>query len=104
MTKTPPLLPPNGRMVTNGELYQALFQMDQRLGERDTALLTLIGGVRTDFSIHTQDGHPWNQAAEVTQAKAQVDMRKMGVIGALLGLGSACIAFVLDIFRNRLGI
>lgn len=104
MTSTPPLSPPNGHSVSNAELYNALFQMDQRLGERDTALLTLIGGIRTDFSTHTQDGHPWNQAAEVEREKAKVDMRRMGIVGALLALATTGLAFILDVFRSHLGV
>ena len=81
---TPPVSPPNGNNVTNAELYKTLYQMDQRLAERDTALISMVGGLRTDFSNHAKDGHPWTQTSEVVQEELRLDAKKAGVVAAVL--------------------
>jgi len=83
---TPPLPPPNGGAVTNSQLYKALYTLDQRLADRDTALITMIGRQREDFSRHTEDGHPFTKKAEIVQEKIKMDGKRAGVLAALLGL------------------
>lgn len=106
--ETPPLDPPNGHAVSNAELYKALYTLDQRLGERDTALLTLIGGVRTDFSNHAKDGHPWNQQAERVREEIKLDAAKAGVAAKWLSLGlviaGAVVGLIVSIAKGWLGL
>jgi len=49
--------PPNGHKVTNAELYKALYDLDQGLSRRFTAVTESINGVRADISAHIRDGH-----------------------------------------------
>ncbi len=104
LTATPPLDPPNGHAVTNGELYQALYQMDKRIGERDTSLINLMVGVRTDLSNHTKDGHPFTERAEIIKEEIKLDMKKLGLSTVALGIVGTIVTFVVGIIRGHWGI
>jgi hypothetical protein len=99
LSTTPPIEPPNGHSVSNAELYKTLYLMDQRLAERDTALIGMVGTLRTDFSTHTKDGHPFTQNAEVIKEEIKLDAKKAGLVAALLAFATFCasgISAVLD--------
>lgn len=97
---TPPLEPPNGHDYSGTELYRALWQLDQRLADRDTAFMDQIGQLRTDFSNHTKDGHPYTERAEVVKQEIALDAKKVGLVTALVGVFSAALALL----RGKLGL
>ena len=83
---TPALAPPNGGMVTNAKLYEALYALDQRLADRDTVMLGTINRQREDFSNHIQDGHPFTQSAEIVKEEIKLDAKKAGIVAGALAL------------------
>lgn len=100
---TPPLKPPNGHEVTTGELYAALYTLDQRLADRDTVLMGQLGQLRTDFSNHTQDGHPFTDRAAVVKEEIKLDAKKAGVFAALITVAGAVVSFVTAIVTGKVG-
>lgn len=101
---TPPLTAPNGHAVTNGELYQALYQLDKRSDEKHLATLGLLSGLRTDLSTHTQDGHPFTDRAAIVKAEIGLDAKKVGLGTASLAAFGAFVALITAIIKGRWGL
>jgi hypothetical protein len=76
--------------------------MDQRLAERDTAMLTMISGVRYDLSNHTRDGHPFTDQAGVLREELKLDAKKVG-LGAAFVTMIAALASAMTLLMKHLG-
>ena len=85
--------------MTTRDLYAALYQLDQRLADRDTAFMSQLsvisGGLenhRSDRSVHAY--------ADVIKEEIKLDAKKVGVVGAAL----AVLAAALTLLRGKLGV
>ena len=80
--------PPNGDRVTQAQLYQALYDLDQNMAEAFTQVHEGLNDLRGDLSNHAADGHPYTQKAETVREEIRLDARKMGVLGGLLAIAA----------------
>jgi hypothetical protein len=97
--------PPNGR-VSQRDLYKALYDLDQGLGERFTSMYDGMNDIadrlyqlRADFEGHRGDGHPFTQKAEIVKEEIKLDAQKAAIVTAFLGLIAALGAGATELFR-----
>ncbi len=90
---------PNGDRVTQGQLYEALYQLDQNMAEAFTAVHEAINDTRGAFEEHRKDGHPFTKVAEVALAKHGVDGKKIALRSGLLALAATLGAVALKVLE-----
>lgn len=91
--------PPNGDRVTQAQLYQALYQLDQNMAEAFTEVHGALNDIRGDFSTHTADGHPYTQKAEVVKAELRLDGKKVALRTGVLALAATLGAITLKVLE-----
>ena len=84
MTET--IAAPNGHKVTNAELYEVLYKLDQRQTDRDTLIFSILHGIRSDFSSHTKDGHPFRDEAQIVKEEIKLDAQKAALATKFLAV------------------
>ncbi len=94
-----PLNKPNGKKVTQAQLYKALYQLDQNVAEAITAVHDAINNLTGSFEDHRKDGHPFKQEAQVALAKHGVDGRKVAFRTGILALAATAGAVGLKILE-----
>lgn len=94
-----PLNKPNGERVTQGQLYKALYQLDQNMAEAFTAVHEALNDVRGALEKHREDGHPYTQVAEVALAKHRLDGKKVAFRTGILALAATAGAVGLKILE-----
>jgi hypothetical protein len=100
-TFEPVLAPPNGERVTQALLYKSLYELDQGLSERFTTVMDAILGaqdlavqLRADFEGHRNDGHPFNQRAEIIKEEIRLDGKKAAIAAGVLAVMAAAFTVV----------
>ena len=83
-----PLNKPNGKKVSQAELYKALYQLDQNVAEAITAVHDSINNLRESFEGHRADGHPYTREAEVELAKHGVNGKRVAFRTGILALAA----------------
>ena len=98
------IAPPNGERVTQATLYKALYDLDQGLNTRLTAILAVVvgtqdvsGQLREDFEEHRKDGHPQNQRAEVVKEEIKLDAKKAAIVASLITLVTVATTLVINL-------
>ena len=90
-----PIAKPNGKRVTQAQLYKALYQLDQNVAEAITAVHDAITNLTGSFESHRADGHPFTQEAKVQLAKHGVDGKRIAFLTGILALAATLGAVVL---------
>ncbi len=85
---TKPIEKPNGKKVTQAQLYKALYQLDQNVAEAITAVHDTLNGLRESFEGHRADGHPYTDKAEVVKEEIRLDAKKAGLATGILALAA----------------
>ncbi len=92
---TKPLAKPNGKKVSQAELYKALYRLDQNVAEAITTVHDAINGLRDSFEGHRADGHPYTKEAEVKLAEHRVDGKMVAFRTGILALAATIGAVTL---------
>lgn len=100
---TPPLQPPNGSQVTTRDLYAALYQMDQRLADRDTAFMNQLNTLGRGLENHRSD-YILHSNAEVIKEEIKLDAKKVGVAAAALTVLGTLASLFVAVIRGHLGV
>ncbi len=90
-----PLKKPNGKKVSQAELYKGLYQLDQNVAEAITAVHDALNGLRESFEGHRADGHPYTKAAEVKLAEHKVTGGVIAFRSGILALAATVGAVTL---------
>ncbi len=83
-----PLNKPNGKKVSQAELYKALYQLDQNVAEAITAVHDAINGLRESFEGHRADGHPYTDKATIIKEQIGLDAKKAGLATGILAVAA----------------
>jgi len=102
-TPTAPLEPPNSSQVTTRDLYAALYQMDQRLADRDTAFMNQMTGVSAAIENHRSDREVHGRA-EVLKEEIKLDAKKVGLGTAALAAFAAFATFLTALIKGKWGL
>ncbi len=90
---------PNGKKVTQAQLYKALYQLDQNVAEAITSVHDAINNLTGSFEEHRKDGHPFTRVAEVALAKHGVDGKKVAFRTGILALAATLGAVTLKVLE-----
>ena len=90
---------PNGETVTQGQLYEALYRLDQNMAEAFTAVHEALNDVRGALEKHREDGHPFTQEAKVALARHGLDGRKVAFRTGILALAATLGAIALKVLE-----
>ena len=86
---------PNGKKVTQAQLYKALYQLDQNVAEAITAVHDAINNLTGSFEEHRSDGHPYTDRAAVVKEQIGLDAKKAGLATGILAVAATIGALAL---------
>ena len=100
---TIPEQPSNGR-VTQGELYKALYSLQEQLAETHRSItrgvdgvVDRVQGIDEKLDRHLADGHP--RVNEIQAEQIKLDAKKAGIAAAFLAAIASLGAGALELFR-----